>query len=69
PAASGDQPSLRLGADAAELDRLEAQGYDVTRWRRRNLFFGGASAVERRADGTLAAAGDPRRGGAGVVVE
>ena len=29
-----------------------------------NLFFGGVSAVERR-DGTLAAAGDPRRGGAG----
>jgi len=35
---------------------------------RRNLFFGGASAVEVRADGTLAAAGDPRRGGAGMVV-
>ncbi len=36
---------------------------------RRNLFFGGVSSVEGRADGTLAAAGDPRRGGAGVVVE
>jgi gamma-glutamyltranspeptidase/glutathione hydrolase len=35
---------------------------------RRNLYFGGVSAVELRADGTLAAAGDPRRGGAGVVV-
>jgi gamma-glutamyltranspeptidase / glutathione hydrolase len=35
---------------------------------RRNLFFGGVSAVEVRADGTLAAAGDPRRGGAGMVV-
>ena len=57
------------GADAAELDRLEAMGYDVVRWRRRNLYFGGAAAVEIRADGTLAAAGDPRRGGAGVVVE
>ena len=56
------------GADAAELDRLEAMGYDVVRWRRRNLYFGGAAAVEIRADGTLAAAGDPRRGGAGVVV-
>ena len=51
------------------LDRLEAMGYDLVRWRRRNLYFGGAAAVEIRADGTLAAAGDPRRGGAGVVVE
>lgn len=57
------------GTDPAELDRLEELGYDVVRWRRRNLFFGGASAVEMRADGGLAAAGDPRRGGAGIVVE
>jgi gamma-glutamyltranspeptidase / glutathione hydrolase len=35
---------------------------------RKNLFFGGVSAVELRAEGTLAAAGDPRRGGAGIVV-
>lgn len=57
------------GADPAEVERLEGMGYDVVRWRRRNLFFGGAAAVEMRADGTLAAAGDPRRGGAGIVVE
>lgn len=56
------------GHDPAELDRLEAWGYDVVRWRRRNLYFGGAAGVERRPDGSLAAAGDPRRGGAGVVV-
>ena len=42
--------------------------YEASRWRTRNLFFGGVAAVERLADGTLAAAGDPRRGGAGVVV-
>ena len=46
-----------------------ATGYDVVRWRRRNLFFGGVAAVERMPDGTLAAAGDPRRGGHGIVVE
>jgi gamma-glutamyltranspeptidase/glutathione hydrolase len=57
------------GADPAEVDRLESWGYDVVRWRRRNLFFGGAAAVEVRADGSLAAAGDPRRGGTGIVVE
>jgi gamma-glutamyltranspeptidase / glutathione hydrolase len=38
------------------------------RFGRKNLFFGGVSAVGVRADGGLAAAGDPRRGGAGMVV-
>jgi len=54
--------------DAAAARELEAGGYTVVRWRERNLFFGGVSAVEIRGDGSLAAAGDPRRGGAGVVV-
>jgi gamma-glutamyltranspeptidase/glutathione hydrolase len=49
-------------------EELEEAGYDVNPWAGRNLYFGGVSAVERRADGTLAAAGDPRRGGHGVVV-
>ena len=55
--------------DAAVADRLEAEGRTVLRFRRRNLYFGGVSAVEVRPDGSLAAAGDPRRGGAGVVIE
>src|SRR5262249_48157607 len=55
------------GHDAAELDRLEELGWNVARWRNRNLFFGGAAAVALE-NGELAAAGDPRRGGAGVVV-
>jgi gamma-glutamyltranspeptidase / glutathione hydrolase len=55
------------GTDAAELDRLEARGYELVRWRRRNLYFGGAAAVELREDGSLDAAGDPRRGGHGIV--
>jgi gamma-glutamyltranspeptidase / glutathione hydrolase len=51
------------------VDRLAAGGiWDVTRWGARNLFFGGVSAVETRSDGSLAAAGDPRRGGLGMVV-
>ncbi|MEI8105045.1 MAG: gamma-glutamyltransferase [Actinomycetes bacterium] len=65
----GEHVHCEGGHDAAELDRLEALGYDVVRWRRRNLFFGGAAAVEVLPDGSLAAAGDPRRGGAGIVVE
>src|SRR5262245_16536905 len=64
----GSQVHCEGGADPAELDRLEARGYELVRWRRRNLYFGGAAAVERRADGSLAAAGDPRRGGHGIVV-
>jgi gamma-glutamyltranspeptidase/glutathione hydrolase len=56
------------GTDPAALDELERRGYDLVRWRRPNLYFGGAAAVELLEDGTLAAAGDPRRGGHGVVV-
>jgi gamma-glutamyltranspeptidase/glutathione hydrolase len=52
--------------DPAVADALEAEGRAVVRWRDRNLFFGGVSAVEIR-DGEAAAAGDPRRGGASVV--
>jgi gamma-glutamyltranspeptidase/glutathione hydrolase len=55
--------------DPAAADELEAAGYPVVRWRARNLFFGGVSAVEIRDGGSLAGAGDPRRGGAAVVVE
>jgi gamma-glutamyltranspeptidase / glutathione hydrolase len=56
------------GLPAETLDELEQRGFDVVRWRRRNLYFGGTNAVEVRSDGSLAAAGDARRGGAGVVV-
>jgi gamma-glutamyltranspeptidase/glutathione hydrolase len=65
-----DEPHVHCegGNDPAELDRLAAWGYELVRWRRRNLFFGGAAGVEFRQDGTLAAAGDSRRGGHGVVV-
>ena len=65
-----DEPHVHCegGSDPGELDRLASWGYDLVRWRRRNLYFGGASGVEFRDDGTLTAAGDPRRGGAGFVV-
>jgi gamma-glutamyltranspeptidase/glutathione hydrolase len=54
--------------DPADADALEAEGRAVVRWRERNLYFGGVSAVEVLDDGTFAAAGDPRRGGGSVVV-
>jgi len=52
--------------DAAE--RLQQAGYHLNEWAGSNLYFGGVSAVERLPDGELAAAGDPRRGGHGIVV-
>jgi gamma-glutamyltranspeptidase / glutathione hydrolase len=42
--------------------------WEIVRWTGLNIYFGGVQAVERRPDGNLAAAGDPRRGGAGVVI-
>jgi gamma-glutamyltranspeptidase/glutathione hydrolase len=64
----GSQLQLEGGISPKVAARLEEWGYEVSRWRSRNLYFGGASAVALREDGTLEAAGDPRRGGAGVVV-
>ena len=65
----GDDVHCEGGNDPDELARLEAWGYPLVRWRRRNLYFGGAAGVEFREDGSLAAAGDARRGGHGVVIE
>ena len=48
-------------------DALAEDGFDPVLWAAANLFFGGTSAVERRPDGSLGAAGDPRRGGVGVT--
>ncbi len=65
-------PRAHLEDDVLHLEPPLDPGrvrWEVARWQGLNLFFGGVSAVERRADGTLAAAGDPRRGGAGLVVE
>jgi gamma-glutamyltranspeptidase/glutathione hydrolase len=50
------------GIDPTALDRLEAAGYEVVRWRERSLFFGGVHAVAAGRGGE--GAGDPRRGGA-----
>jgi gamma-glutamyltranspeptidase / glutathione hydrolase len=56
------------GVDPEALSRL-ARRVSVVRWRRRNLFFGGVHAVARDLDtGQLRGGGDPRRGGAVVVL-
>jgi gamma-glutamyltranspeptidase/glutathione hydrolase len=72
-----DRPRLHPEAGSIHLeggwaldvgDRLEEHGHEVVRWAGRNLYFGGVEAVEVLDGGELAAAGDARRGGAGVVV-
>jgi gamma-glutamyltranspeptidase/glutathione hydrolase len=56
------------GVDEAALRRFEAAGFPVTRWKRRNLYFGGCQTVTRDPrTGELAGGGDPRRGGAVAV--
>jgi gamma-glutamyltranspeptidase/glutathione hydrolase len=58
------------GFDGPTLEEVERRGYRLVRWKERNLYFGGVQAVRRDpATGELSGAGDPRRGGAVVVVE
>ncbi len=56
------------GVDESALDAIQQGGRKVVRWDRANLFFGGCQAVGRDADGQFAAGGDPRRGGAALLV-
>jgi gamma-glutamyltranspeptidase / glutathione hydrolase len=56
------EPGIETGA-------LEAAGRAIARFRERNLFFGGVQAVERDRDGAFWGGGDPRRGGAAIVVQ
>ena len=66
----GEQLHLEGGIDPEVARRLAGAGYELVCWpgSARNLFFGGVSAVGVRDGGGLEAAGDPRRGGHGVVV-
>jgi gamma-glutamyltranspeptidase/glutathione hydrolase len=69
--AAVEAPRLHLEGETVyaepgiELSSLEGRGLTLAPFRARNLFFGGAQAVERdRVTGALSGAGDPRRGGA-----
>jgi gamma-glutamyltranspeptidase/glutathione hydrolase len=48
---------------------LEIAGRTLARFRERNLFFGGVQAVAREPSGAFTGGGDPRRGGASILVE
>ena len=69
-----EAPRLHFEADVIyaepgiDLTPIEHAGWAVARFRARNLFFGGVQAVERDEAGRLYGGGDPRRGGAAVVV-
>src|SRR5437763_1640043 len=58
------------GVDEDALAALQRSGWPIQRFRERNLYFGGVQAVARDPEsGELSGGGDPRRGGAAVVVD
>ena len=54
------------GLDTGPLERA---GWAIGRFRELNLFFGGVQAAARDRHGRFSGGGDPRRGGAAVVVQ
>ena len=58
----------RVAGPEETAQQLRDAGQQVNLWAGRNLYFGGRLGGRAPPDGTLAAAGDPRRGGHGVVV-
>ena len=59
------EDEIAYAEPGVDLAGLEAEGRAIVRFSARNLFFGGAQAVQRDpATGALSGAGDPRRGGA-----
>lgn len=64
PRLHGEGPTV-YAEPGVDMDELERAGEVVSRFRARNLFFGGCQAVERNPrTGALSGGGDPRRGGA-----
>lgn len=51
-----------------DTSTIESADQPISRFRDRNLFFGGVQAVARDSSGALSGGGDPRRGGAAIVV-
>jgi gamma-glutamyltranspeptidase/glutathione hydrolase len=64
----GTTLQLEGGWTDADVATLPAS-WAVNRWDALNLYFGGVQAVQSSEGGVLEAAGDPRRGGVGIVVE
>jgi len=64
----GPVANLEGGLHAEAEGMLGQQGYRPIVWPAHNLFFGGVHGVALSAAGELSAAGDPRRGGAALVI-
>jgi gamma-glutamyltranspeptidase/glutathione hydrolase len=60
--------SVEAGIADEVADALAANFSDIHLWTERNLFFGGVHAVRCSPDAELSASGDPRRGGAALVI-
>jgi len=76
-AAATEAPRLHVEGRTANLEgglpdsaaaAMEEQGLEPIRWPAHNLFFGGVHGVVLSPEGHLSAAGDPRRGGAALVI-
>ena len=64
----GEVLQVEPGWDPAAVEALRAR-WPVNEWAEQNLYFGGAHSVVPGSNGAdSAGAGDPRRGGASVVV-
>jgi gamma-glutamyltranspeptidase/glutathione hydrolase len=64
-----DGSTLHLEGGWADADTVGlSPSWELVRWDGLNLYFGGVQAVEWDRSGALLAAGDPRRGGVGLVV-
>jgi gamma-glutamyltranspeptidase/glutathione hydrolase len=64
---TGRTLEVEAGFDADALDEARAAGEPVNAWPDQNIYFGGAQVAMVRG-GRADAAGDPRRGGSGIVV-
>jgi gamma-glutamyltranspeptidase/glutathione hydrolase len=61
---------LEKGIPEKTAQELAQAGHQISVWKEKNLFFGGAQAVSRNPKtGELKGAGDPRRGGAAVTAK
>ena len=64
----GGRADIEPGFDEEAADAVGALHLDCVRWDQQNMFFGGVHAVEWLPNGSVAAAADPRRDGAALIV-
>lgn len=60
---------LEHGISPKTAEGLKVRGYQVHLWPTTSIFFGGAHAAARNAQGKFLAAGDARRGGAAITAD